>query len=91
MKKSEWLPYYGQEHPVCLMEEDERIKVSVWRQKGKILAVIASTDRATDLICKVSFPHPHLRDAMTNKTLSEDGTVSLCLRGFDFHFIIAKE
>ena len=39
----------------------------------------------------LTFPYPHLRDAESGKPLSENGSVTLPLRGFSVRLVEASE
>ena len=79
---SEFLPYYGGACPV--EASDGAVKVSAWQREGRLLAVLATTDRAADATFSVAAPHPRIANSLTGEILSEDGHATLTLRGFDF-------
>ncbi len=88
VEEAEWIPYYGEEHPVTANAEEA--KISVWRRGGKLLVVVASTDRDTDVNVSLSFPNKNLRNAITGEPISENGQATLFLNGFDFYLIEAE-
>lgn len=89
VEEAEFTPYYRGAHPVAA--DDLRVKVSVWQREGRLLAVIASTERELSADVTLTFPYPHLRDAESGMPLSENGSVTLPLRGFSFRLIEASK
>ena len=89
VEEAEWLPYYGDGQVASV--DNPHIKLSAYRREGKLLLILASTERATDATFCLRCPYPHLVDAMTGAMISEDGRATLRLCGFDFLLIEATE
>lgn len=88
VEDAEWLPYYGKEHPV--KANTEKAKISTWKKDGRLLVVVASTDRDADISLSLSFEQMKIRDAMKDEIISTDGKATLSLHGFDFYLIEAE-
>ena len=89
VEEAEFLPYYGGACPI--EASDAAVKASAWQREGRILAVLASTDRETDATFTATFPYPRVTDALTGEPLSENGSVTLSLHGFSFRLVLAEK
>ena len=89
VENAEFVPYYAEgEHPAAA--SDAAIKVSAYRHKDSALLILSSTDRATDATFTLTSKYKKLYNAETGEPISEDGTATLALRGFDFLLIEAR-
>jgi hypothetical protein len=89
VEEAEFLPYYGGACPISVT--DAAVKASAWQREGRILTVLASTDRETDATFTATFPYPRISDALTGEPLSENGSVTLSLHGFSFRLVLAEK
>jgi len=86
VNNSSFIPYY-EECDKEVAVSDPRVKLSLYKNGEKLLAIAAVTDKNLDVTFNVECHGKTLRDARSGRILSENGTAELSLSGFDFRLI----
>ena len=86
---ADFIPYYS-DRDIGIRCSDPEVLVSAYRQGDRLLIILATTSRTASTTFTLTSPLPQLTDAMSGEPLSENGTVTLSLHGFDFKLIKAE-
>lgn len=89
--ESEWKPYYNDNG---VTTSDERVKVSYYDAGDKLLAIVAGTEKGIESDVTVDLSKTDakkLTDAFTGETLSQNGSYTAHVDGFEYRLVIAKK
>lgn len=83
VESSEFIPFYSEKEKGITVSDD-RVKVSVYKKKDKLLTILAITDNSLNTEFSVKSGRGVIKNALTGEVLSKSGEVSVKLTGFDF-------
>ena len=83
VESSEFIPFYSEKEKGITVSDD-RVKVSVYKKKDKLLTILAITDNSLNTEFLVKSSRGVIKNALTGEVLSKSGEVSVKLTGFDF-------
>ena len=83
VESSEFIPFYSEKEKGITVSDD-RVKVSVYKKKDKLLTILAITDNSLNTEFSVKSSRGVIKNALTGEVLSKSGEVSVKLTGFDF-------
>ena len=86
---AEFIPYYSKKDS-GMTASDPSVMVSTYRHNDCLLAIVATTRRDADTTFTITSEFSKLSDAISGEPLSENGTATLSLHGFDFKLIKAE-
>lgn len=81
-----WKPYYQDGCPATTKTAD--VLVSCYEREDKILAIVATSNRAFNGKALIETVGKNVVDAVSGKTLSENGTAEVELNGFDYKLLL---
>ena len=87
---AEFIPYYSDKES-GITASDPSVMVSAYRHDGHLLAIVATACRDADTTFTLQSEFSRLSDAISGEPLSENGTATLSLHGFDFKLIKATK
>ena len=87
---AEWIPFYSEKNR-GILASDGRVKLSVYKKPDGLLAILATTDKELSTSFDIKCDGKVIRNALTDELISESGTASLSLSGFDYIILEIKD